>query len=487
MDTLLNRYRSITVLLLVIVGQLVLLAYQVKNENDVRFIRVWAVTAVTPIAKLVEDTRSGVVGIFGNYFALQNVRAENSRMRVENEKLKLDNQFLRSELGTADRVKALEKFEKQTPSKMIGARIIGTAAGAANRAVFVDRGSTSGIEKGMAVVTPDGIVGKITSSYPTASQVQLITDPGFAAGVISQKNHVHGVLKGLGYASCRVDYVQNEEKLDPGEMFFTSGDDRIFPKGLPVGRVKVEKPGASFKDITVDPSGLQNGPEEVLIIMQGVHQSIPEVQAQVSSPRVYIGPEVAGEKTAADSKASPKTLLSTDADRLREKYKTMGDAQNHVFGEGTPGSKPPDFNLKIPAPGAPAPVPAKPPAVQGSTAAPVKRPPVAPKVDQFGQPIVPLPKPKPAVTGTAAAPPSVDQFGNPVVRPKPKVVAPATGDGGTPPVKRPPAQPAVDQFGNPIVRPKPAAPPRRLDEFGQPIIPAPKPKAQIPLAVAPPQ
>ena len=50
----------------------------------------------------------------------------------------------------------------------------------------------------MAVVTPDGIVGKVVAAYPTASLVLLITDPNFAAGVISQKNRVHGTLEGPG-------------------------------------------------------------------------------------------------------------------------------------------------------------------------------------------------------------------------------------------------------------------------------------------------
>jgi rod shape-determining protein MreC len=61
--------------------------------------------------------------------------------------------------------------------------------------------------------------------------VLLITDPNFAAGVISQKNRVHGTLKGQGYSTVIVDYVQNEQKVEQGEWFYTSGDDRIFPKG----------------------------------------------------------------------------------------------------------------------------------------------------------------------------------------------------------------------------------------------------------------
>ena len=56
--------------------------------------------------------------------------------------------------------------------------------------MFIDQGSLRGVMRGMAVVTPDGIVGKVLASYPTASQVLLITDATFAAGVISDKNRV---------------------------------------------------------------------------------------------------------------------------------------------------------------------------------------------------------------------------------------------------------------------------------------------------------
>ena len=81
----------------------------------------------------------------------------------------------------------------------MAARVIATGAGTGSKVVFVDRGSNSEVEKGMAVVTPDGIVGKVIASFPGASEVLLITDSSFAAGVISQKNRVHGILKGRGY------------------------------------------------------------------------------------------------------------------------------------------------------------------------------------------------------------------------------------------------------------------------------------------------
>src|SRR4029077_18769207 len=105
---------------------------------------------------------------------------------------------------------------------------------------------------------------------PKSSLVLLVTDPSFAAGVVSQKNRVHGTLKGQGHSTVMIDYVQNEKTVEQGEMFLTSGDDRIFPKGLPVGIVDVVRPGNARKEIFVIPSGLQNGLEEVLIITESV-------------------------------------------------------------------------------------------------------------------------------------------------------------------------------------------------------------------------
>ena len=152
--------------------------------------------------------------------------------------------------------------------------------------------------KGMAVVTPDGIVGKVIAAYPTASQVQLITDENFAAGVISDKNRVHGTLKGKGQNKPIVDYVQNEEKVDPGEMFYTSGDDRVFPKGMPVGTATVVRPGKNFKEIFVTPSAFQNGLEEVLIVLEGVHQVIPEHKTEVAGEVKILPPPPADAKAA---------------------------------------------------------------------------------------------------------------------------------------------------------------------------------------------
>jgi len=340
MELLLSRYRNLSVLLVAILAQLVLLAYQVKSNQEVRLIRVWAVSGVTPLARVIEASRSGVAHFFSDYFVLLEVRDENKRMKSELDRTKMENQYLRTELSTADRARALAIFQTQSPSKTIAAHVIGNTTEPGAKVVMVDRGSSSGIEKGLAVITPDGIVGKVINVYPTASFVLLITDPTFAAGVISQKNRVHGTLRGQGYSTVTVDHVQNEEKLEQGEWFYTSGDDRIFPKGLPVGQATVVRPGKSSKEIYVTPSGFQEGLEEVLIVIDGVHAPIPDTPPSNQSVHLLAPPPDDAGGSAAPMETGPD---ATDADRIIDRYRRIGEVEKHTYGERGTGA--PNYNL----------------------------------------------------------------------------------------------------------------------------------------------
>jgi len=354
MEFLLNRYRNLTVLLVAIVAQLVLLAYQVKSNGEVRLIRVWAVTAVTPLARAIESGRSATSHFFSDYFVLLDVREENKRMHRELDRIEMENQYLRTQLDTAERARALQIFQASSPSKTLAAHVIGNGTGSGSKVVIVDRGSVSGVEKGMAVIEPYGIVGKVVDVYPTASFVLLITDPTFAAGVISGKNRVRGTLKGQGHSTVIVDYVQNEEKLEQGEWFYTSGDDRIFPKGLPVGEATVVRDGRTHKEIFVTPSGFQNGLEELLIVIQGVHGTIPESPSSANQSVHLMGP--APPDPADRTSAAPVTGPASDADRLIDQYRKIGEAQKHTYGERGTGA--PNYNIpldsKPPAPPDPA-------------------------------------------------------------------------------------------------------------------------------------
>ena len=156
MEALLSRFRNLTVLVVAVVAQLLYLGYQVKTNRDERLIRVWAVTAVTPMAGIVEVIRHNTIGFMQDYFILLDVREQNRKLKATNDRLQMENIYYRNQLTTAEHAQALIQFERQSPSKTIAARVIGNSTVVSAKAVFVDRGSTSGVESGMAVVTPDG-------------------------------------------------------------------------------------------------------------------------------------------------------------------------------------------------------------------------------------------------------------------------------------------------------------------------------------------
>ncbi len=366
MEFLLHRYRNQTVLLAAILAQLALLAYQVKSDGEVRLIRVWAIGAVTPLARVIEAARSSTVHFFRDYFVLLDVREDNQRLKTDLDHVRMENQFLRSELSTADRARALALFQQQSQSKTIAAHVIGNTTAVSAKVVIIDRGTGSGVQKGMAVITPDGIVGKVTGAYPTASYVLLITDPSFAAGVLSQKHRVHGTLKGQGYGTVLIDYVQSEQKVEPGEWFYTSGDDRIFPKGLPVGEVSVVRPGKAYQQIFVTPSGMRNGLEEVLVVVEGVHGPIPENPPGFQPVHMQDPPPAEADAESSALPGAPSVTQvtparsgpqATDADKMVDRYRQIGEAERRVYGQSGGGA--PNFNINLPPA---SPVTAAPPA-----------------------------------------------------------------------------------------------------------------------------
>ena len=352
METFIARYRNITVLALAIFAQLLLLGYQIKNERDVRLIRLWGVTAITPVARLVHSGHQFVAGAWNNYIWLRGARRENEQFRAELNRLKLENQSLRNTLGAAERLQVLAAYQRQLPSETIVASIIGTGANPNSRVVFLDRGAGAGVKPGMAVIAPDGIVGKVQAVFPGSSLVLLISDTNSAAGVILENSRAHGVMKGTGLNEARIEYVPNDEKIVPGEKVYTSGEDRVFPKGLLVGSVSRAQPGRDFQEITLQPGARLNRLEEVLVVTRGVHQDLPEnlPRAQAPPSLLPLPPPEARNDLLGAAPAPPTVgpegyVPETDADKLKKRYREIGAMQGHTFGEGSPGSKPPDFNL----------------------------------------------------------------------------------------------------------------------------------------------
>jgi len=286
-DLSLSRQRPLALLIGVVLVQVLLLAFQIKREHDVRLIRYWAVAVVTPFERFGTWSLAKMDGVWSGYVGLRGAKAENTRLRSQIAELQLRNRELESQAGEAQRLSVLLNFRDAHPeAPMLAAQVIGASADVTSHTLVLNRGERDHVRRNMAVITPQGIVGKIVDVFPSTSQVLLISDRDSGVGALLADTRTHGVVKGNGDPVPRLDYVVNDEKVHVGETILTSGEDRIFPKGLLVGTVSGATEGNPFQVIRVQPSTRLDQLEDVLILLslQDLAAKKSEQSADSSTP-----------------------------------------------------------------------------------------------------------------------------------------------------------------------------------------------------------
>src|SRR6476646_3135780 len=270
MESVLGRYKNLIVLVGVLFAQVLGLAVQVKRTTDTessRLIRIWAVNTVTPFEKILYWMHSGTGNLWHNYFYLRGVRAENRELKAEIERLRLDQVRLNEDAAQARRLQALLAFKEQFILQTLPAQVIGSGGSEQSRIVYIDKGQRDGLKPDMAVITVDGIVGKVLKVFGSTSQVLLIDDQTSGVGAILEKSRLQGVLRGTPAGEIVLEKVTADETVQPGERVLTSGGDQVFPKGLPVGTVtKVSTASDLFLNVRVKPTANLSKLEEVLVI-----------------------------------------------------------------------------------------------------------------------------------------------------------------------------------------------------------------------------
>jgi rod shape-determining protein MreC len=264
-----SRHKSLTLLAAVVVTQVLLLAVQIRSERQVRLIRVWAMELIAPLQRMGSWTINGAAHGWGGYIGLRSAQKENDAMRADLDRLKVRNAELEGRALEADRLAALLNFRTvHTDAPMIAARVIGASPDSGSLVVSIDRGSRDGIRRDMGVITPDGVVGKIFAVYPDISQVLLLGDKDSGVGALLANTRTQGPVKGTGEPLLSLEYISSDEKITVGESVLTSGQDRIFPKDLPVGKVVdfATDPKSPFMRIRVKPAAHLDRLEEVLVL-----------------------------------------------------------------------------------------------------------------------------------------------------------------------------------------------------------------------------
>jgi rod shape-determining protein MreC len=311
MDSFFTRYRNLLLLLAVLLAQIIGLAVQVRRTNSghntpdprdasgVRLIRLWADAVVTPPEQFFHSTKLGIAGLWRNYIDLRHIREQNQDLQKTIDRLRLEQASLLEDARQGQRLQALLDFQQRYIYKTLAAQAIGSSGSDSSKVFYINKGSSDGIDRDMAVITPEGIVGKIREVYPHSAQVLAINDQTSGAGVILETTRIRGILRGDAAGHPQIVGILADQRIQPGEKVLTAGGDLIFPRGLPVGevvRVMPDPDRDSFIDVIVKPAAHLDQLDEVLVITSTQPRFSAEQQQDMATSELLKGAQVAAIK-----------------------------------------------------------------------------------------------------------------------------------------------------------------------------------------------
>ena len=261
-----------------------LISIQARRRIDAGFVRVWVLDSLAPMEKLADRSTFGLSSVWDRYVALIGVHDENQRLKHQADDLQMQLQRNREDIVELQRLRTLLSLASSDRGKTVAARVIGRDP-ARSQTVTIDKGAAHGVKPDSAVITPAGVVGRVIHTSNFFAIVQLIVDSQSAVGVLLESTRRQGIVRGTGGRDLDLDYIDDDNDLKQGDAFLTSGLDRIYPKGLPVGVITTIGPRRGLlKTVQIRPSADLGRLEEVICIIEQTHVDVVDPGQGTSNP-----------------------------------------------------------------------------------------------------------------------------------------------------------------------------------------------------------
>lgn len=193
----------------------------------------------TPVQTVVSRVNRTAFGLWSTYQDWKNVRAENRRLRDEAQRLRVESLRVSEVDEENRRLRRLLQLKEALPLETISGEIIGREWGGWVRSLTVNRGRTSRVVRLTAVIGPDGLIGRIVDVRGGSSVVQVLTDPASTVGAHVVRTRTPGIIEGEARGTIRFKYMARDGAgMQVGDMVVTAGLGGLFPRGIPIGRVR---------------------------------------------------------------------------------------------------------------------------------------------------------------------------------------------------------------------------------------------------------
>jgi rod shape-determining protein MreC len=262
------RQRTGWLFMAVIVGHILLISAQVNTQRGVPVLEEVTFGTFAEIQRAATSAIATVRDNWVNYVALQDVRAENAKLKDEIASLQIGLQQERTLAQQSRTLQSLLDLKSAVQLKTTAAMVIAGGASPEFRTMTIDKGTGDGLAADMAVLAPAGVVGRVILPTTRAAKVQLLIDRDAAAGAIVERSRAQGVVVGTGTDRFRLDHVPGAADLQVGDRVVTTGIEGIYPKGFLIGQIEsVDKQGGEFTGVVVRPAVEFSALETVLIVL----------------------------------------------------------------------------------------------------------------------------------------------------------------------------------------------------------------------------
>ena len=239
----LKKYGLIALLVLSILVALIFFSLNITNNREANVIERSLLGVFAPLLKPAALVNNGIADVWDGYVNLVGVHKDNLRLVREVKELNTRIAASQEALQENQRLKRLLEMRESVDIETVTAQVVGEDLSSWFRTLIIDRGASSGLREGLAVVAADGIVGQIIKVSPETARVLLLTDHSSGISATIQRSRARGVVKGKGEEGCSLEFTTREEDVKVGDQVISSGIGGIFPKGLPVGEVTMVKRG----------------------------------------------------------------------------------------------------------------------------------------------------------------------------------------------------------------------------------------------------
>jgi rod shape-determining protein MreC len=284
------RQRAPIWLVGLLVTNLVIMAVDARDSNgEQKVLRIWTQTFASPLQNASSKVSGATGGFFQQIWNFRSTAHENEQLKERLAKAELELNSARQDKAENERLKTLLNLSEETKIDSVPARVIARDPSIWFNTITINRGSSSGVAVNMPVVTGSGIVGRVITVSPWASQVMLITDEKAGAGAVVGQLGQSGALgsvrgrSDLGVSMIEMRYVSGLEQVEVGDNVMTTGQDGIYPPGLNVGKVVDVKKGTATQahQIFIQPGAQLDHLEEVAVLLYYPPQrSIPQQNSQ---------------------------------------------------------------------------------------------------------------------------------------------------------------------------------------------------------------